>query len=269
MNTAKADYAGTPTDLEVQLALEQIIIRNGFIVHLIEEREYLSRDVFFEQVGRVGVRTFVLILFRTRTEQSGGELGVGHGQGFRIAQTHHAAYGHFGFQVFGAYLHQFLGGVYIVLTVENGFIKFALGQRPIERKGNRALLHRHTEVSFDSFQGQAHLHIVLNVDVVEGEIVSANQGVFPTLTAADDVVIEFLDLLNACTVANGLDDELVIVLGVESAVYAFAVDELFQSFLIVVNDREYLVFIILEDDQPIVSEDFAVIDKEFDCFTFL
>ena len=71
---------------------------------------------------------------------------------------------------------------------------------------------------------------------------------FPTLTAADDVVIEFLDLLNARTVANGLDDELVIVLGVESAVYAFAVDELFQSFFIVVNDREYFVFIILEDD---------------------
>ena len=83
----------------------------------------------------------------------------------------------------------------------------------------------------------------------------------PTLTAADDVVIEFLDLLNARTVSNGLDDELVIVLGVESAVYAFSVNELFQSFLIVVNDREYLVFIILEDDQPIVSEDFAVVCK--------
>jgi hypothetical protein len=117
----------------------------------------------------------------------------------------------------------------------------------------------HAEVTLDGLQGEAHLHIVLDIDVVELEPDSLQQRAFPTLTTGDDVIIDLLDLFRGKAGADGLDDVLVVSFAVETAVDGILIDTRDQSVVVVVDDGEVLGFVVLENYDPVMGEDFTVI----------
>ena len=86
MDSSVGKHRGAAVHILFQLALEQYIVRNGRVVHPIKEIEYLLRNVFTKQVGRV----LILSLVRPRAVRAlcikvaSGQLGIGHGQGLGI-----------------------------------------------------------------------------------------------------------------------------------------------------------------------------------------
>ena len=72
---------------------------------------------------------------------------------------------------------------------------------------------------FDSFQRQAHLHIIFHINIVESEVEVSEHWTIPTLTATDDVVIDLFYFLWGKPSRNRFSDELVVMFTVESHIF--------------------------------------------------
>jgi hypothetical protein len=117
----------------------------------------------------------------------------------------------------------------------------------------------HTKVTFDGLERETHLHIVLDVDIVELKPYPLQLRTFPTLTTGDDVVIDLLYLLWCEPGTDRLDNVLIVSLAVEATVDGVIIDTRYQGIVVIVEDREVLGFVVLEDYYPVMSEDFTVI----------
>ena len=142
----------------------------------------------------------------------------------------------FVFEVVLPKLHQSFCRVNIVHTVLGGFFQLVLGQCSVNVEGDSGLLNGQPQVSFDSFKGQANLHIVFDVHIVEAEEEIPQRRVFPPLTTADKVIVDLFHLLRGKSTADRLDDELVVVLRVETYINVLLCNALFQFLIIVVDN---------------------------------
>ena len=114
-------------------------------------------------------------------------------------------------------------------------------------------------MTFDGFKGEAHLHIILDVDIIELEPDPLQQRAFPALTTGDDVIIDLFDLFRVKAGTDGLDDVLVVSFAVETAVDGIFIDTRDQSIVVVVDDGEVLGFVVLKNYDPVMGEYFTVI----------
>ena len=79
------------------------------------------------------------------------------------------------------------------------------------------------------------------------------------MVTGDYPVVDLLYLFWDKPSANGLDNVLVVTLAVETTVDSVIVDACKECLVIIVNDREILTFVILEDYNPVMGEYLAVI----------
>ena len=79
------------------------------------------------------------------------------------------------------------------------------------------------------------------------------------MVTGDDPVIDFLDLFRGEPSTDGFYNVLVVTLTVETTVDGIIVDARLECLVIVVDDREVLGFVILEDYYPVMGEDLTVI----------
>jgi hypothetical protein len=106
-------------------------------------------------------------------------------------------------------------------------------------------------VTLNGLEGQTHLHIVLDIDIVEPEADTTQQRAFPALVTGDDPVVDLLNLFRGEPSADSLDDVLVISLAVETTVDGVIVNTRPECGVVVVDDCEVLGFVVFEDYYPV------------------
>ena len=161
-----------------------------------------------------------------------------------------------------AKFNQLFCGVNIVNTIFCGLFQLLLSERAVNVKRYSRLLDRKTQVTFDSLEGQAHLHIVFDVHVVETEEKVSKHWTLPTLTSADNEIVHLFDFLRCEPTANRLDDELIIVLSIERNIDGIVIDTFLKFFVIVMDNGVLLGFYVLENDQPVMGETLYVIHNQ-------
>ena len=122
-------------------------------------------------------------------------------------------------------------------------------------------------MTLNGLEGQAHLHIVFDVHIVEAEEEIPQGGVFPTLTTSNEVVIDRFHFLRYEATADSLDDELVVVFGVETHIDVVLGNALFQLLVVVVDDGVLAGLCVLEDHKPVFAEDLHIVDNQSHWFT--
>ena len=114
---------------------------------------------------------------------------------------------------------------------------------------------------FNGFQGQPHLAIVHKIILVKIDPALTESGVFPPfMSLHDDEIIDRFDLFRGIITEDGFQNELVIVLIIEPAQERFLLHELFHGLIIIVNDGIFSGSLVLEDKEPIESENLTVKD---------
>ena len=262
MDAAEADDTGASSDLKVDLGLEKILVRNRGVVHLIEELEHLGGYVVFDQIGRIGVVPLIIVGNRAGFQQSSGQLGVGHGHRFCIGNTDQTTNLNFALEVLLADVNQLIGGVNIVVTVKFNLSPFLLGKGTVNVERNRGLFDGYAEMTLNSLEGQAHLHIVFDVGIIKIEVDGSKHGAIPSLTATDDEIVDLLDFLGCESAADGFDNELVIVLGVEADVEVVLTDTGFDRFIVVPDTGLPSGFLIFKGYEVVIGKNLSVIDNQ-------
>ena len=79
------------------------------------------------------------------------------------------------------------------------------------------------------------------------------------MTSADNEIVHLFDFLRCEPTANRLDNELVVVLAVETDVDTVLRDTLFQLLVVVVDSGVLPGLNIFEDNKPVFAEDLNVI----------
>ncbi len=79
------------------------------------------------------------------------------------------------------------------------------------------------------------------------------------MVTGDDPVVDLLDLFRGKSSTDSFYNVLVISLTVETTVDGVIINAGTQRVVVVVNNCEVLCFIILEDYDPVMGEDFTVI----------
>jgi hypothetical protein len=79
-------------------------------------------------------------------------------------------------------------------------------------------------VALDSFEREAHLHIVLDVDIVKPEANTIQQRAFPPLVTGNDPIVDLLNLFRGEPGTDTFNNVLVISLAVKTAVDRVFVD---------------------------------------------
>lgn len=79
------------------------------------------------------------------------------------------------------------------------------------------------------------------------------------MTASDDPIVDLLNLFWGEPGTDSLYNVLVISLAVKTTVDSVIVNTRPECCVVIVDDREVLRFVVLEDYYPIMGEDFAVI----------
>ena len=271
MDSTVGKHRGASEHILFQLAFEQHIVRDFGVVHPIKEVEHLLGDVLTEQVRRV----LVLALVRPRAVRAlcvkvtGGQLGVGHGQGLGIVQVLDAAQVELVLQIALTGLDELRRGFHIMLAVEYRLLQFFLCQRVVDIEIHGGFLHRHSKVSLDGFQGKTLLGIVPNVHIVEPILNLLHEGVFPPVMPRDQEIVQFLDFFGFTPATHRFHDVLVVAFRVEPDINGIVlrVHELTDTFGVVVEDEELTRLEIHEHDQPVVQEHLKVIDVYFQSFT--
>ena len=93
------------------------------------------------------------------------------------------------------------------------------------------------------------------------------QRTFPSLTATNNVIVDRFYLLRTESAADSLDDELIVILGVESDEHIVFVNTGFHSLVVVPNACEIACISVLDRNEEIISENLAVINTESDFLT--
>jgi hypothetical protein len=114
-------------------------------------------------------------------------------------------------------------------------------------------------VTLDGLERKTHLHIVLDIDIVEPEADTIQQRAFPPLVTGDDPIVDLLYLFRGEPGADSLDDILVISLAVETTVDRVIINTRPECCVVIVYDRGVLRFVVFEDYYPVMGEYFAVI----------
>ena len=218
MNAAISDGHWAFSDADVQLASEHILIGKAVILHSVEEIEHFLGNIFPTEIPRVLIAPFIVMLLETGFQKSRCQFGIGHAHGLNLTQARQLADVDLVLEVVLSKVDDFLSSIHVMLTIFNSVFQFLRGELPPKGEIDFRLADVHAEVAFDSLQGKAHLHIVLDIDVIEPEADTTQQRAFPALVAGDDPVIDLLDLFRGEPGADGLDDVLVITLAVETAV---------------------------------------------------
>lgn len=259
VDTAVSDGHGTLADADVQLPGEHILVGEAVILHPVEEIKHFLRNIVPTQIIRVLIAPFIVMLLEPRLQHCSGQLGIGHTHGLNLIQTSQLADIDLVLEVVLPKLDDLLGGIHIMLTIEYGGLQFLRGERSIQSEVNFRFADSHAEVAFDGLQGKTHLHIIFDIDIVEPEADTTQQGTFPALVTGDDPVIDLLDLFRDKTSADGFYNVLVISLAIETAVDSVIVNTRPECLAVVMDDREVLGFVVLEDYYPVIGEDLAVI----------
>ena len=116
-------------------------------------------------------------------------------------------------------------------------------------------------MTLDGLERKTQLHIILNIDIVEPEADTTQQRAFPPLITSDDPVIDLLDLFRGEPGADCFYNVLVVPLAIETTVDGVIINTRPECCIVVVDDREVLGFVVLEDYYPVMSEDLAVISN--------
>ena len=79
------------------------------------------------------------------------------------------------------------------------------------------------------------------------------------MVTGDDPIVDLLDFLRGEPSTDSFYNVLVISLAVETAVDGVLIYTRQECLVIIVDDREVLAFVVLEDYYPVMSEDLTVI----------
>jgi hypothetical protein len=102
-------------------------------------------------------------------------------------------------------------------------------------------------VTLDGLEGKTHLHVILNVDIVEPEAYTLQQRAFPALIAGDDPVIDLLDLFRGESSTDCFYNVLVVAFTVETTVDGIIINTRSECCVVVVDNCEVLSLVILEN----------------------
>ena len=187
------------------------------------------------------------------------QLGIGHAHSLDLTQTRQLANVDFVLEVVLPQVYDPLGSIYIMHTIEYSRIQFLSCEGPLQGEVDFRFADIHAEVTLNGLQREAHLHIILDIDIVEPEADTTQQRAFPALITGDDPVVDLLDLFWGETGADCFYNVLIVSLAVETTVDGVIVNTRPECCIVVVDDREVLGFVVFEDYDPAMSEDFTVI----------
>ena len=153
VNTTVPECHRTLTDIQIKLAFEKLAVRNGEVIHSIEESKDLRRYVLFPQIVRVDILAFIIVRLLGCFQHCRSQLGVRHTHCLDFIKTSQPTEVDFVLQVVLTNVNQSLGGINVMFTIELRLGFFLRGERTVNVKRYAGFLNRHTEVSFNSFKG--------------------------------------------------------------------------------------------------------------------
>ena len=118
MNTAIPECHRTLTDVQIELAFEKLTVRNGEVIHSIEESENLGWYVLFSQIVRVDILAFIIVWLLGCFQHCRSQFGVRHTHCLDFIKTSQPTEVDFVLQVVFTNVNQSLGGINVMFTVE-------------------------------------------------------------------------------------------------------------------------------------------------------
>lgn len=259
MNPTVGDCHLTVSDFEVELALEHLFIGKRAVVDTVEEAEYIFGNVLSEQIVRVDILPLVIMLLRNGIEISGGQFCVCHIQRPVIGNALDSSKHELVFDVALSQVVELFGSINIVLTIEDSLFKLFFGERTVDVEVNLRLSNIHSEMGFNRFQRKSCLTVIEKVELLEINFAVPYKRMLPSdLTVNDDIIVEFLDLFRGCIRKHRFQNELVVVLIVETCEKRVVFHERLDRFVVVVDDCVFAAVEVFEHKEPIKSEYLAV-----------